>query len=344
MSRRGFQYEMRRQVDEVPGAFEYGERLFLMKDVFSEGGGPLHRYVSCYDMVYVLVIEWNSETSLCFENRILGRMYSLMEEKDMEKYREGMKEVLKDFMKECWGFLGEDYGKRLETGRIVESDALDFGCRRIGRIELKTELSGRLVGKFGDGIFDDEGFTGVCFDEKKYGKMICFEKKDVVILEQVDLHGYRVKVKGEEGEYCLKAGRMDYISGIEKLSKIGELRIENLARFGGIVVSEDRRVIGYLMEFISGELLCDMGGVIRSGWKEKWIKGLYEAVKRLHKNDITWGDAKASNVMINKENMEAIIIDLDGGYSGGWVDREDRNTKKGDEKGLESINLYIENI
>jgi hypothetical protein len=58
-------------------------------------------------------------------------------------------------------------------------------------------------------------------------------------------------------------------------------------------------------------------------------------------HDIIWGDAKADNFMVDK-NDELWIIDFGGSYTEGWVDPELSDTLEGDEQGLEKVQEALE--
>ncbi|KAK1948708.1 hypothetical protein LY78DRAFT_39560, partial [Colletotrichum sublineola] len=51
---------------------------------------------------------------------------------------------------------------------------------------------------------------------------------------------------------------------------------------------------------------------------------------------IIWGDVKAENVLIDRED-NAWIIDFGGSYTPGWVDKEKAGTLAGDAQGLAKI-------
>jgi len=56
----------------------------------------------------------------------------------------------------------------------------------------------------------------------------------------------------------------------------------------------------------------------------------------LHENGIVWGDAKADNFMVDK-NDHLWIIDFGGSYTDGWVDPEFMETVEGDAMGVTRI-------
>ncbi len=70
--------------------------------------------------------------------------------------------------------------------------------------------------------------------------------------------------------------------------------------------------------------------------KEQWARQIRETVAELHAAGIIWGDAKAGNVMVDKDD-NAWIVDLGGGYTPGWVDSGKVGTVAGDMQGVHMI-------
>jgi tRNA A-37 threonylcarbamoyl transferase component Bud32 len=75
--------------------------------------------------------------------------------------------------------------------------------------------------------------------------------------------------------------------------------------------------------------------------RAEWSTKSEKYVKTLHDNDIIWGDAKADNFMVDKDD-ELWIIDFGGSYTEGWVDPEISETKEGDEMGLQKVVKALE--
>ncbi|KAI1195801.1 hypothetical protein F5X97DRAFT_230747 [Nemania serpens] len=74
--------------------------------------------------------------------------------------------------------------------------------------------------------------------------------------------------------------------------------------------------------------------------KQKWARQIEDTLKELHRVGVIWGDAKADNVIIDKEN-NVVIIDFEGGYTDGWVDAEKAGTVEGDLQGLQNIMAFL---
>jgi Ser/Thr protein kinase RdoA (MazF antagonist) len=56
-----------------------------------------------------------------------------------------------------------------------------------------------------------------------------------------------------------------------------------------------------------------------SATKQRWATQIESTLAELHKAGVVWGDVKADNVLMDKEDS-AWIIDFGGGYTRGWVD------------------------
>ena len=70
--------------------------------------------------------------------------------------------------------------------------------------------------------------------------------------------------------------------------------------------------------------------------REKWAKETQRIIGLLHEEGIVWGDAKADNFLVDKNN-ELWVIDFGGSYTEGWVDPELNETVEGDDMGVDKI-------
>ncbi len=78
------------------------------------------------------------------------------------------------------------------------------------------------------------------------------------------------------------------------------------------LVSSGKDVLGILLEYVDGKVLGQMNLSKRPLEKRKdWAEQIENTVKRLHRHDIVWGDAKAGNVLIDEED-NAWLIDFGG--------------------------------
>ncbi|KFZ20247.1 hypothetical protein V501_00259 [Pseudogymnoascus sp. VKM F-4519 (FW-2642)] len=129
--------------------------------------------------------------------------------------------------------------------------------------------------------------------------------------------------------------------------RIDQLNVEDglrVPRILGLVQGEDgSSYMGLLLSYID----CDgrtLEGAVRADTpkhlRQRWADQVISTLKHLHEAGIVWGDAKAANVLVDR-NMDAWIIDFGGGFTEGWVEREKAGTVEGDIQGLGRIVEYI---
>lgn len=164
----------------------------------------------------------------------------------------------------------------------------------------------------------------------------------------VDLDGSNRKTTCFFKEFGCGEGRL-----MEKeLEKYLEMHKSKLAqetrviRLEGIVKGGDGSVMGLLLTYVDhrghGLLAYSLNDDTPLHAKERWARQVQETVGELHEAGIIWGDAKAGNVMIDR-NDNAWIVDFGGGYTLGWVDEDKAGTVEGDIQGVERIVEYIFN-
>lgn len=133
---------------------------------------------------------------------------------------------------------------------------------------------------------------------------------------------------------------------ISILQNIEKLNLDiKIPRLVGFVATETNKTeaMGLLLTHIEDP--TPLTKLLKSSVTEErragWSKKSKEYVDTLHKHDIIWGDAKADNFMVDK-NDELWIIDFGGSYTEGWVDPELSETLEGDEQGLEKVQQALE--
>lgn len=130
-------------------------------------------------------------------------------------------------------------------------------------------------------------------------------------------------------------------------AKIHGAKLEDdvrISRLLGIVEDEGTsRIAGFLLSYINCEnktLLCPRWGPNQTSLREKWVQQITHSIHELHAHHIVWGDAKPDNVLVDVLD-NAYLVDFEGGYTNGWVDKELMNTVEGDLQGLERIAKYL---
>lgn len=161
----------------------------------------------------------------------------------------------------------------------------------------------------------------------------------------------RVRVQGKELFFKAFLDPDDSIGAhevqtLEKISKAGfdpqKVRTSSLY---GIVEDDKSHVIGLLLHYIQvDDTLYDKiieAESISIDMKEKWKRQVTVTVEALHRAGIVWGDAKASNVLVDTAG-DAWVTDFGGGHTEGWVDLEKAGTIEGDLQGLRAIMDFID--
>ncbi|KAM0438526.1 hypothetical protein ACHAPT_001275 [Fusarium lateritium] len=116
----------------------------------------------------------------------------------------------------------------------------------------------------------------------------------------------------------------------------------HLCHLYGVVMDDSDFILGLLLTYIdnrdrplSTRIHPDEPDDPRPATRERWIGQLDSALA-----GIVWGDVKAENVLIDRDN-NAWITDFGGGYTEGWVDKEMAGTFEGDLAGMVKLKKFI---
>ena len=118
-----------------------------------------------------------------------------------------------------------------------------------------------------------------------------------------------------------------------------------LPKLCGIIRSANDSILGILMTNISPNSetprlgLVDVSTVVIAR-RKKWASQIKATIEKLHDVGVVWGDAKADNILIDK-NENTWIIDFGGGWTKHWVDPELADSIKGDLQGLKGIFHFL---
>ncbi|KAH9889754.1 hypothetical protein F4778DRAFT_390876 [Xylariomycetidae sp. FL2044] len=104
------------------------------------------------------------------------------------------------------------------------------------------------------------------------------------------------------------------------------------------VVRRGDDVAGMLFPWIEmkGVLTKAMASQVSPALRRQWAEQITSSLKIIHERGLIWGDAKAGNILIDKDD-NAWIVDFGGSYTVGWVDKEKAGTIDGDKQGLGKI-------
>lgn len=113
----------------------------------------------------------------------------------------------------------------------------------------------------------------------------------------------------------------------------------------GFISSEDdlALTLGFFMEYVEpGPPLLSLEiDLIPRMKRAAWAKQISDDLKKLHGIGLIWGDAKAGNIILDKES-NPWIIDFGGGYTDNWVDAALADTVMGDLQGLRQIMKFLQ--
>lgn len=85
-----------------------------------------------------------------------------------------------------------------------------------------------------------------------------------------------------------------------------------MSRLDGLAQDDDGYVLGLPLSYVDlrATLRCiDMSNPKNSQFRQHWSDQISHTLKCLHSRHIVWGDAKASNVLIDVDN-QAYLIDF----------------------------------
>lgn len=144
---------------------------------------------------------------------------------------------------------------------------------------------------------------------------------------------------GSEIKRELNAYKMIQAAGLDSLL--------HLCHLHGVVIDDKGFILGLLLSYVDCEE-CPLAFQIHPDEpddppreaREKWADQLDATLTALHRAGIVWGDVKAENVLIGKDD-NAYMIDFGGGYTEGWVDEKVAGTVEGDLMGMAKLKEFL---
>ncbi|PYH69407.1 uncharacterized protein BO88DRAFT_425098 [Aspergillus vadensis CBS 113365] len=128
-----------------------------------------------------------------------------------------------------------------------------------------------------------------------------------------------------------------FINEVSALSRVTELGLSiNVSKLYAIVLSENGKILlGILIDWLpfgSRNLWSDELIQMKE-YHAKWNRQILDIVEVLHSHDIIWGDVHPGNIVIDYD-LNAWVVDFDGGYRSEFVDGKSAGTNQGDLEGI----------
>lgn len=175
-------------------------------------------------------------------------------------------------------------------------------------------------------------------------ELSCYSPSQIKVIERYRPWALKVSIH-ERVMFCKVNGAIHdcFDREYQALQKIldaddsDSIRVPKLK--GTVQVAEG--VVGIPIDFIETDQpdltfnLSDEAQISES-LRSKWESQLAETLGQLHAMEVVWGDAKTTNVLVDK-NLDLWIVDFGGGQTMGWVPNELVDTKEGDLHALEKI-------
>ncbi|KAF1349070.1 hypothetical protein BDV97DRAFT_354960 [Delphinella strobiligena] len=199
-----------------------------------------------------------------------------------------------------------------------------------------------------------------------------FSAGEMIVVEESEmlgpLHPSRVRLcdkdeskdESKPAEYFIKivdpiqpAATKRELKFLHKIEKAGLDKLFNVPRIIGLVSPPDfnfnananaketnspANIIAFLQTPIPSPipLTTLLSPDIPQTKRTKWSRECQRIIRILHENDIVFGDCKADNFLVDRDD-ELWIIDFGGSYTEGWIDRELAETREGDRMALGKI-------
>ncbi|KAH8907867.1 hypothetical protein BR93DRAFT_958406 [Coniochaeta sp. PMI_546] len=128
------------------------------------------------------------------------------------------------------------------------------------------------------------------------------------------------------------------LRALSKITTAGISRSKALICHLHGVVADGIMFFGMLLTWIDAKtvLSSPLAEITPVNIRNRWATQISESLHELHKRGLVWGDVKAENVLIDKED-NAWLTDFGPGYTEGWVDKHKVGTVEGDLQGLAKI-------
>ena len=263
---------------------------------------------------YHLLLRYNESEPDSKENIALWKLYDAMEKED--------EDAINDADDECtditWPLMFADYEARTRSGTLPIVNEM---------VKLQAVTQGGVLNAAQHNVYIKYPSTHAV--DNKFPGIPTFCTKEVELLATIERNIFKVKVGN--GVYCLKnVHRTEYEGNfIREITVLQRCSHRNIIRLVGLVVDEEGKVEGMLIDYVeNGRSLQNMDTFSRKEC-ESWTTQIHDAIEYLHHNELVWGDGKAANVLV-RDNGSIVLLDVGGGNTEGWVDKDKYETEEGD--------------
>lgn len=205
-------------------------------------------------------------------------------------------------------------------------------------------------------VEEDPGtFKPNSFRNETFKLLPTYKPSEVEILATLKDHTV-FKALIRESTVCVKViGYQSSTKPIQReialLQQISEAQLDPRLRTPtllGLISCEENSdlVLGLVMDYVEpGALKSDLFTLalepIPQTQRDTWAGQVSDDLNRLHNLGLVWGDAKAGNIVFDKE-CNPWIIDFGGGYTDNWVDEGLVDSIAGDLQGLGRIVNFMQ--
>lgn len=270
-----------------------------------------------YGIRYHLLLKYNEKVESGTENTHLNLLSEYFD--GDVGYERGF-EIIAEVMNLFWPFVASDSSTRDGKTNVKRTIKDLFMTKEIVKIQLVTNDDGELSQQ----IHSEpslypllERIKNPCGSE-----VPIFQIEDIEILE--DLHRSRIfKAKINDEIMCLKTTSAPKMRReIVALTRLPphENLIPGLV---GVVDAGEGHIDKYVLPFIDGRRISQIQAA-SADQKGAWERHISYALSALHKENITWGSRKDSNIMIENGGEDgigkAVLLGLQDSYHPGCED------------------------
>ena len=294
---------------------------------YSDGQGAWEELIAYGQFRYHLFLEFNRDEKECPENDLLKNLSMAVTQDDDD--------AIEYWADECrflvWPLVKNDYASKSSLDTVTSKP-----CEALIKIQGKT-IAGSLQPLRHNRHLKYPLTSAI---ENTFPGVPTFRACELVHVEELE-HDI-LKVEYQNCMYCMKSvhrtGNEDNF--VREVSTLRRCSHQHIITFFGLVVDEEDKVEGMLIEYIDNAKSLAKMESFSIVERERWSKQMEQAIHYLHTNGLVWGDVKPANVLI-RENGNIVLIDFGGGATKGWVDIEYYETKRGDLQGLERIIKFM---